>query len=69
MVLPGCEAISHRQRVDPRNYGWRATDQTDERGTGDPVALAKWTQKWSDFLEFEVFPVLDDKQIAVVLGA
>jgi hypothetical protein len=35
----------------------------------DAVALAKWTQDWSDLLEFETFPVLDDKQIGIVLGA
>ncbi len=34
----------------------------------DMVALAKWTQDWSDLLEFEIFPVLDDKQIGIVLG-
>jgi hypothetical protein len=35
----------------------------------DPVALAKWTQEWSDLLEFETSPVLDDKQFGIVLGA
>jgi hypothetical protein len=37
--------------------------------TDDAVALAKWTQDWSDLLEFEIFPVLDDNQIGIVLGA
>ena len=37
--------------------------------TGDMVALAKWTQEWSDLVEFETFPVLDDQQIRIVLGA
>ena len=35
----------------------------------DPVALAKWTQEWSELLEFETSPVLDDKQFGIVLGA
>jgi Domain of unknown function (DUF3303) len=35
----------------------------------DPVALAKWTQEWSDLIEFETFPVLNDEQIGIVLGA
>jgi len=35
----------------------------------DVVALAKWTQDWSDLLEFETSPVLDDKQFGIVLGA
>jgi hypothetical protein len=37
--------------------------------SGDMVALAKWTQDWSDLLEFETFPALDDQQTGIVFGA
>jgi hypothetical protein len=34
----------------------------------DAVALAKWTQDWSDLLSFETFPVVDDQQLGTVLS-
>jgi len=34
----------------------------------DPVAVAKWTQAWTDLLSFEVTPVLNDEQITEVIG-
>ena len=58
----GVKMIGRRHKAD--GSGGFALCETD-----DVVALAKWTQDWSDLLEFEIFPVLDDKQIAIVLGA
>jgi hypothetical protein len=37
--------------------------------TDDAAAMAKWTRQWHDLLSFEVIPVVDDDQIAAVLGA
>ncbi len=34
----------------------------------DPVALCKWTQDWTDLLDFQVTPVINDEQIAQVIG-
>lgn len=36
--------------------------------TDDAVAASKWCYQWSDLLSFEVIPVLDDEQLAQVLG-
>jgi Domain of unknown function (DUF3303) len=37
--------------------------------TADPVALAQWSQDWSDVISLESRPVIDDTQIAKVLGS
>jgi hypothetical protein len=37
--------------------------------TDDSVALSKWLQEWTDYLEFEVTPVNDDQGVMKVLGA
>ncbi len=58
----GVKMIGRRHKTD--GSGGFALCETD-----DAVALAKWIQDWSDLLEFEIFPVLDDNQIGIVLGA
>ena len=58
----GVKMIGRRHKAD--GSGGFALCESD-----DVVALAKWTQDWSDLLEFETFPVLDDQQIRIVLGA
>ncbi len=35
----------------------------------DSVAIGKWMQEWTDFLEFEVTPVNSDEDVMKVLGA
>ena len=37
--------------------------------TDDASALATWCRKWNDLLSFEVFPVINDEEIAAVLSA
>jgi hypothetical protein len=37
--------------------------------TDDAVALGKWLQEWTDYLEFEITPVNDDQSVMQVLGA
>lgn len=37
--------------------------------TADPVALGKWMQEWTDYLEFDITPVNDDENVMKVLGA
>jgi len=37
--------------------------------TDDPVALAQWAQDWTDVIALEARPVVNDEQIAKVLGA
>ena len=34
----------------------------------DPIAFAKWAQKWSDLINIEIYPALDDKGAAKLLG-
>ena len=58
----GVTMIERRHKADGSG-GFTLCESTDL------VAIAKWTQEWSDLLEFEIFPVLDDKEIGVVLGA
>ncbi|NKB48478.1 MAG: DUF3303 domain-containing protein [Alphaproteobacteria bacterium] len=36
--------------------------------TDDPIALAKWCRGWTDLLEFEIIPVLNDEQLAAALS-
>ncbi|MBZ5643843.1 MAG: DUF3303 domain-containing protein [Acidobacteriia bacterium] len=36
--------------------------------SSDAVAIAKWLQDWTDILSFEVTPVINDEQIARVIG-
>jgi hypothetical protein len=36
--------------------------------TGDSVALGKWMQEWTDYLEFEITPVNGDEDVMKVLG-
>ena len=57
----GVQMIGRRHKAD--GSGGFTLCQTD-----DAVALAKWTQDWSDLLEFETFPVLDDNELGNVLG-
>jgi len=35
----------------------------------DIEAVAKWCHDWSDLLDFEVVPVLDDEQVGRVLSS
>lgn len=37
--------------------------------TSDSVALGKWMQEWTDYLEFEITPVNNDEDVMKVLGA
>ena len=37
--------------------------------SSNPVAIGKWTQKWSDLLKFEVIPVVNDEEILKVMGS
>jgi hypothetical protein len=36
--------------------------------TGDASALAGWMHDWSDFLTFEITPVLSDEDFTSVIG-
>jgi hypothetical protein len=36
--------------------------------SNDSVAIGKWMQEWTDFLEFEVIPVNTDEDVMKVLG-
>jgi hypothetical protein len=36
--------------------------------TSDAVAITKWLQEWTDLLSFEVTPVVNDEQLAQVIG-
>ncbi|MBZ5661447.1 MAG: DUF3303 domain-containing protein [Acidobacteriia bacterium] len=36
--------------------------------SSDALAIAKWLQDWTDLLTFEVTPVINDEQIARVIG-
>ena len=36
--------------------------------SGDAEAIAKWLQEWTDLLTFEVTPVMNDEQLARVIG-
>jgi hypothetical protein len=33
----------------------------------DPIAFAKWAQRWSDLLSIEIYPALDDEGAAKLL--
>ena len=35
----------------------------------DAVAIGKWMQEWTDLLDFEVIPVVNDEDVLKVLGA
>ena len=35
----------------------------------DPVAVGKWMHDWSDLLEFRVVPVVNDEQVASIIGS
>lgn len=37
--------------------------------TDDAIALGKWTQNWTDFLDFEIHPVNDDAGVTEVLSS
>jgi len=36
--------------------------------SNDPIAIGKWMQEWTDFIEFEVTPVNNDEDVMEVLG-
>jgi hypothetical protein len=36
--------------------------------SSDTVAIGKWMQEWTDFLEFDVTPVNDDEGVMKVLA-
>ena len=36
--------------------------------TSDPIALCRWTHEWSDLLDFQVVPAVDDQGVATVIG-
>ncbi len=35
----------------------------------DPVALSIWSNKWTDLMKIEVFPVVNDEQLVKVLSS
>ena len=35
----------------------------------DPVALAIWSNRWTDLMKIEVFPVTNDEQLVKVLSS
>ena len=35
----------------------------------DPVAMSIWSDQWSDLMRIEVFPVVNDEQLAKVLDS
>ncbi len=36
--------------------------------TDDPVAIVKWVRDWSDLLDFEIVPVVNDEQLIAALA-
>ncbi len=36
--------------------------------TDDAVALAKWSQEWSDIMSMDIYPALDDENIGKVIS-
>ena len=37
--------------------------------SADAVAIGKWMQEWTDLIDFEVTPVVNDEDVLKVLGA
>ena len=37
--------------------------------TDNAIALGKWTQSWTDFLDFQIHPVNDDAGVTEVLSS
>ena len=37
--------------------------------SADAVAIGKWMQEWTDLIDFEVIPVVNDEDVLKVLGA
>lgn len=35
----------------------------------DPVALSIWSNRWTDLMKIEVFPVVNDEQLVKVLSS
>jgi len=35
--------------------------------TDDLIAITRWTREWSDLMDFDVFPVLDDESMMKAL--
>ena len=35
--------------------------------SSDAVAIAKWMQKWTDLLAFDITPVLTDEEVAEII--
>ena len=35
----------------------------------DPVAISIWSNKWSDLMKIEVFPVVNDEELVKVLSS
>lgn len=33
----------------------------------DPIAISKWSYRWTDLMKIEAFPVLNDEQLVKVL--
>lgn len=33
----------------------------------DPAQMAEWAQRWSDLLSIEIYPVMDDEEVAKML--
>lgn len=36
--------------------------------SSDAEAIGRWTQEWTDVLSFEITPVMNDEQVARVIG-
>ncbi|MCP5115390.1 MAG: DUF3303 domain-containing protein [bacterium] len=37
--------------------------------SNDPVAVGKWMHDWSDLLKFRIVPVVNDQDVATIIGA
>jgi hypothetical protein len=33
----------------------------------DPALIARWAQRWSDLLSIEIYPAMDDEEVAKML--
>jgi hypothetical protein len=50
---------------------WHALSQSNGLAiveSSDPGAMAKWALEWSDLMEMEITPVVDDEGLTEILG-
>ena len=58
---PGIEVLSHYLNVNSLG-GWAVFEATDHS------AVAKWLIDWTDLNVNEVTPIIDDKELKVIVG-